>query len=53
MKDNRTDQKNEQKVSYEKPLFERQTGMVFTRQVIEEFNGGRFCVQCSSCHGCS
>jgi len=37
---------------YEKPVFEKQEGLVFPREVIEQFNGGRFCVQCSSCHGC-
>lgn len=52
MKEIRTDQKNEKIVSYEKPLFEEQTGMVFPQQVMEKFNGGRLCVQCSSCHGC-
>lgn len=39
-------------ISYEKPLFEKQTGMVFPDQIIERHNGGRFCIQCSSCHGC-
>jgi len=37
---------------YEKPLFEEEKGLVFPLEVIEKFNGGRFCVQCSSCHGC-
>lgn len=37
---------------YEKPVFEKQEGLVFPSEVIEQFNGGRFCVQCSSCHGC-
>ena len=37
---------------YKKPVFEKQEGLVFPREVIEQFNGGRFCVQCSSCHGC-
>lgn len=38
--------------AYEKPLFEKQEGLIFPMEVIEQFNGGRFCVQCSSCHGC-
>jgi len=42
----------EAKKVYEKPVFEKQEGLVFPREVIEQFNGGRFCVQCSSCHGC-
>jgi len=37
---------------YEKPVFEKQKGLIFPKEVIEQFNGGRFCVQCSSCHGC-
>lgn len=37
---------------YKKPLFEKQEGLVFPREVIEQFNGGQFCVQCSGCHGC-
>lgn len=37
---------------YEKPVFEKQEGLVFPREIIEQFNEGRFCVQCSSCHGC-
>jgi len=37
---------------YKKPVFEKQEGLVFPKEVIEQFNGGRFCVQCSSCHGC-
>jgi hypothetical protein len=44
---------NEKKVAYEKPLFEETAGLVFPRQILEAFNGkGRFCVQCSGCHGC-
>jgi len=37
---------------YKKPVFEKQDGLTFPREIIEKFNGGRFCVQCSSCHGC-
>ncbi len=37
---------------YEKPVFEKQERLVFPMEVIEQFNGGRFCVQYSSCHGC-
>lgn len=38
--------------NYEKPLFEKEGEMVFPREIIEEFNGSKYCVQCSSCHGC-
>lgn len=37
---------------YEKPLLEEQSGLIFPQQILEAFNGGRFCVQCSGCHGC-
>ena len=37
---------------YEKPVFEKESGLTFPREIIEAFNGGRMCVQCSSCHGC-
>jgi len=37
---------------YEKPVFEKESELTFPREVIEAFNGGRMCVQCSSCHGC-
>jgi len=37
---------------YEKPVFEKESELRFPREVIEVFNGGRMCVQCSSCHGC-
>lgn len=37
---------------YQKPIFLLQEGLTFPREVIEQFNGNRFCVQCSSCHGC-
>jgi hypothetical protein len=37
---------------YEKPLFEEQTELTFPRELLEAFNAGRMCIQCSSCHGC-
>lgn len=52
MGEERADQSNGNKVAYEKPLFEEQPGMVFPKQILEKINGGRFCVQCSACHGC-
>ena len=38
--------------AYAKPLFEKQEGLIFPMEIIEQFNGARFGVQCSSCHGC-
>lgn len=37
---------------YEKPMFAKEKGLAFPSQIIEQFNNGRLCVQCSSCHGC-
>lgn len=37
---------------YKKPVFVKENGLIFPREIIEIFNGGRFCVQCSGCHGC-
>ena len=47
--------KEEEKQSgrtYEKPLFEKEKGLTFPKEIVEQFNGGKFCVQCSGCHGC-
>ncbi len=43
---------NEKMITYEKPLLKKQSGMNFPMQIVEKFNGGRFCLQCSGCHGC-
>ena len=40
------------KATYEKPLFEEQESLVFPDEIWDEFNKGRFCMSCSSCHGC-
>jgi hypothetical protein len=37
---------------YEKPIFEKEKSLTFPKEIMEQFNGGRFCVQCSGCHGC-
>ena len=37
---------------YEKPVFIKEKELIFPIEIIEKFNGGRFCVQCSGCHGC-
>jgi len=37
---------------YKKPVFVKEKKLAFPKEIIEKFNGGRFCVQCSSCHGC-
>lgn len=39
-------------MEYEKPILEKQDGMEFPFQILELFNGNRFCLQCSGCHGC-
>jgi len=38
--------------AYKKPLFVKEKELTFPKEIIEKFNGGRFCVQCSGCHGC-
>lgn len=40
------------KATYEKPLFEEQKSLIFPEEIWEEFNKGRFCMSCSSCHAC-
>ncbi len=43
---------NSAKKVYEKPVFIREKGLVFPKEIIMEFNGGKYCFQCSGCHGC-
>ena len=43
---------DESSPKYEKPLFEKSKGMNFTTEIWKKFAGGRFCMQCSACHGC-
>jgi len=45
-------QGKEKILRYQKPLFEKQEQMIFPKEIMEKFNGGRFCLQCSGCHGC-
>ena len=42
----------ESRHTYKKPVFVQEEELVFPKEIIEKFNGGRLCVQCSSCHGC-
>ena len=37
---------------YEKPVFEESEGLQFTREIWIALNAGRYCMQCSGCHGC-
>ena len=37
---------------YEKPLFEKEKGMTFTKRIWQKFGGTSSCMQCSGCHGC-
>ena len=45
-------EEQEDRPKYEKPKLEEQKELVFPRQIAEKFNDGRFCMQCSGCHGC-
>lgn len=38
--------------SYQKPKLEHKTSMSFPKEIAEKFNAGKFCIQCSGCHGC-
>lgn len=40
------------KTNYEKPLFVEKQELTFPKEIWDQFNGGRFCIQCSGCHGC-
>jgi len=40
------------KAKYQKPVFVKEKELLFPKEIMEKFNGGRFCVQCSGCHGC-
>lgn len=37
---------------YEKPKFEKEKELNFPKEITEKFNGDKYCLQCSSCHGC-
>ncbi len=37
---------------YRKPVFIKEKSLSFPREIMEQFNGSRFCVQCSGCHSC-
>jgi hypothetical protein len=50
--ENNQNNKNREKAVYEKPLFQKQQQMTFATEIVEKINGGRFCLQCSGCHGC-
>jgi len=43
---------NTKKTNYEKPLFEERKELAFPKEIWEKFNGGKWCIQCSGCHGC-
>jgi len=45
-----TKEKNEQ--IYEKPVFIKEKGLTFPKEIINKFNEKQFCLQCSGCHGC-
>ncbi len=37
---------------YKKPVFVKERELTFPKEIIMEFNSGKYCLQCSSCHGC-
>ena len=38
---------------YKKPIFIKEKEMIFPREITDEFNsGGKYCFQCTGCHGC-
>ncbi len=39
-------------VVYNKPVFNERQELAFPKEIWDKFNGGRFCIQCSGCHGC-
>ena len=41
-----------EKSNYEKPLFRERKELAFPKEIWEKFNGGKWCIQCSGCHGC-
>jgi len=49
---NNRDSKTKIKKVYKKPVFVKCEKMTFPLEIISKFNGSRFCVQCSGCHGC-
>jgi len=43
----------EEKVKYEKPLFEEHQKKFFAEEIWDKFNDViKSCMQCSGCHGC-
>jgi len=40
------------KSGYEKPVFVKEKKLTFPKEIIEKFFSGRYCAQCSMCHGC-
>ncbi len=45
--------KDEQKIEYEKPLFEEHQKKFFAEEIWEKFTPEiKSCMQCSGCHGC-
>lgn len=44
--------KENKKRKYEKPVFKKEKGMNFPKEIINSLGHSMLCVQCSSCHGC-
>jgi len=45
--------KQQYKDKYKKPVFEKEDGLTIGKEIVKCFNkNGKFCMQCSACHGC-
>lgn len=38
--------------SYKKPEFEKEKELNFPKEIMDKFNGNKYCLGCTSCHGC-
>lgn len=37
---------------YKKPIFIKEEEMTYPKEIMEEWNEGKYCLQCTGCHGC-
>ncbi len=37
---------------YEKPKVVERQNLAFPKEIWDKFNSGKYCLQCSGCHGC-
>jgi len=50
MKNQSEKQNSKSKRNYEKPVFEKETGMSFTEEIWKEFEGDSWCFGCTNCN---